>query len=561
MAGAFAPISGAISTAFAPLAAVMIGLEGLHKVMGFLESSADVFIQYQEKLHSLEAAVESQGGKWEEFKVQVLATADALKQSTRFSGGEVINALTVMTNMGNNYKDALNNVGLVADFAAAKNMDLEKAATLLGRAMAGNIGRLAMYLPQIKQLSKEEQDWAHVRQIVNDSFGGRAVQLAGSYADQIEILKNNWAGTKKMIGEAILSMTGPGIRTAIANVKALNELFKPSAAIGTVAATFDMTTTLDQLKKVNAALAVMKNQFSPEELAGYEKLKDALEKRKAVLEAIETQTQGWKDRLDEVEGQLDKLNNKGNWNLQDSLDFTKLTAEAEDLRAKLVEVGEAVEDIAGSSDQGLPEAWQKAYLDEIGSELQAGIDAQKAADDALKAEELADKKWREEQEEKRLKMLRDKHEEAVRIAREAAERIRQIWIDLCFEPIREALFTAFNVMFQKGMSLKAKLNAIWAAIRDAFFRAVADMTARWLAFKAMTMMMGWVSGGTGGETFGVDAGYGGFNGGDTVASLPGGGGGGSGLTVNVTVGNNQVASIIRKQTDFALRRGLDPAMA
>ncbi len=551
MSGAFTSLGTAMKEAFAPLAVIWVAIESGRKIIDFAADATHEYMAWESALRGLQAAVESQGGSWENLRGQVEAVAASIQETTRFDDAEVVNALTTITNMGNSYSDALKNIGLVTDFAAAKNMSLGEASEMLGRAMAGNIGRLAMYLPAIKNLSAEERDWAHVRELINDSFSGRAVQLASSYSDQVAILANQWADAKKKIGEAIIEATGPGIHDAINQLKALNEFLAPSPAVGTLAESFDLDTTLEQLRRVQAAIEAMRAQgFSEADIAKYRKLEEALQERKAVLEALARQTEAWRDRLADVEETLTSMTKTG-WgnNIGESLKFGKLTQEAEDLRAKLEAVGDQVVHLEGitTSKIALPAATVPVAVPEQPTGVE-GYD--------LTPRRIQDTKEYIEATNREIDALLAKSE---REQAEHAWRIRQTWENLVFNPLVEGFRTAFQAIGDDSLNLKQKLSAIWTSIRDAFVRALEDMMARWLAFKMMTSIFGF-TGGNASEVFGVDAGYG--AGGVHLTSMPSQPGPiAFNPNITVSVGNTQVASVIRKQQNFNIRRGLTPAMA
>lgn len=113
--------------------AIAVGVEGIHM--------ADKF----EAAHArLESAVESSGTKMS----ALTKTIDAQHKSFEtlgYSHDVYEGALARLTQATNSPKKALQEMGVVADIAAARHIDLEAAATLVGKVMQGNTGVLKRF--------------------------------------------------------------------------------------------------------------------------------------------------------------------------------------------------------------------------------------------------------------------------------------------------------------------------------------------------------------------------------------------------------------------------------
>ncbi len=94
---------------------------------------------------SLGAAVERAGGSWQTLKKGTEDALLSMSKVTTYSDEQLAQALEKLMTFGLSYDDAMKALGASIDFAAAKHMDLESAATIVGKAMDGNTGILKRY--------------------------------------------------------------------------------------------------------------------------------------------------------------------------------------------------------------------------------------------------------------------------------------------------------------------------------------------------------------------------------------------------------------------------------
>jgi phage-related protein len=94
---------------------------------------------------SLDAAVERSGTAWDKVSTATHDALLAMQKTTTYSDEQLAAALERLMTFGLSYDDAMKALGKTLDFAAAKHMDLESAATLVGKAMDGNTGIMKRY--------------------------------------------------------------------------------------------------------------------------------------------------------------------------------------------------------------------------------------------------------------------------------------------------------------------------------------------------------------------------------------------------------------------------------
>lgn len=160
----------------------------------------------------LSHAVESVGVSFEEVRPDINAFARAMQDATVVGDEQFAEILTELITTSGDYARSINNVGLVADLAAAKQMDLRTAAQMVGRAMVGETGTFSRYGIVIK----EGED---AMEVLRRTFGGFAMNEAKSLQGQIFQLTNEWGDFKQALGEVILAAgDAKGIITGLADV-------------------------------------------------------------------------------------------------------------------------------------------------------------------------------------------------------------------------------------------------------------------------------------------------------------------------------------------------------
>ncbi len=107
-------------------------------VGAFLKGAIDEAAQYEKEVGRLDVALRNAGTSFAEVGDEAMAAVDEIERTTKFSGGEAVEALTKLTTMTGDYNGSLKELGTVADIAAYKEVSMVQAAELLGKAKQGN---------------------------------------------------------------------------------------------------------------------------------------------------------------------------------------------------------------------------------------------------------------------------------------------------------------------------------------------------------------------------------------------------------------------------------------
>jgi hypothetical protein len=203
--------AGSIISGFAGGGVIGAAAAGIGELIKGLQWSTQEAAASEQAWTNLQAAIGATGPAWDVIKTQVSDFASAIQKSTTQSDEAVIGAIQRMTTFGMSFQDAMSAVSVAVDLAAAKHLDLETAADLLGKTFAGNSSILSRYGIDVGEIKKSMGEGATQADIytavlakLNDQFGGQAAAQAQTYAGAQERLKNAVSDLGEKIGGMLL---------------------------------------------------------------------------------------------------------------------------------------------------------------------------------------------------------------------------------------------------------------------------------------------------------------------------------------------------------------------
>jgi hypothetical protein len=144
LGGGFTSV-GNIMQGFAGAGIVGVVSAGLGEVIKGLEASVKQAKDTQAIFTDLGAAVERSGTSWKTVEGGTQKALEAMERITVYSKDQLAGALEKLMTFGLSYNDAMKALSVTIDFATAKHMDLESAATLVGKAVDGNTSIMKRY--------------------------------------------------------------------------------------------------------------------------------------------------------------------------------------------------------------------------------------------------------------------------------------------------------------------------------------------------------------------------------------------------------------------------------
>ena len=192
--GAIDGVGNAAASLAKKLAALGVGV-----LLGqFFKSAVEEAAAAEDAMAGLEQAVLNSGTSFRQFAPDVEAVVAQMTRLTKFTDDDLYRALTRMVGISGDAQGSLKNLGLVADLAAFKNIGLEESATIVGKAMNGNV-------TAFNKLGVAGKDATTVLETARGSFGGFATKEGATFSGTLARLSNNWGEFQEAVGRAILS--------------------------------------------------------------------------------------------------------------------------------------------------------------------------------------------------------------------------------------------------------------------------------------------------------------------------------------------------------------------
>ena len=206
-AGPWKSMGSAISSTWAKIGSSLAAVA----VLRWLKGSLDAAREFQLGTSQLRTAVmdtAKTAGRgavlWDAYEKQMQRVVAAQSNLSAYSRGDLEGALTTLTQTTGSSAKGLKLLGLATDLARAKNMDLGKAAQLVGRVADGNTGILKRYGIVIDKGATATQALGELHR----KFSGAAKTYGDSSAGAAAKFHNALQQLQITVGTALLPVTG-----------------------------------------------------------------------------------------------------------------------------------------------------------------------------------------------------------------------------------------------------------------------------------------------------------------------------------------------------------------
>jgi hypothetical protein len=171
---------------------------GIKKIIDFSRESVKAALDSRAVWAQLSNAIKNVGIDYNTVSADIQKNAMQFLRAGIMGDEEFGTVLTTLVQMSGNYEKSLRNVSVVADVAAARHLDLEKAAQLVGMAMDGNATRL-------KMLGVDVPKGADAVKYLADQYRG-AAEAQDPLIRKQKALAETWDNLKEAVGEAIIGL-------------------------------------------------------------------------------------------------------------------------------------------------------------------------------------------------------------------------------------------------------------------------------------------------------------------------------------------------------------------
>lgn len=179
----------------------LLAVELVRLVGDFFKSSVEAAVESETAWSRVAQSVENAGITFGGVSNSLKATFEQVSDGSRFTQTRVADAFGTLLNVTGDYAGSVKNLALVTDIAIARHMDLDEAATLVGRVMDGNTSMLKRYGIVIK-------DGADAMQQLHEKFDGFSGRDSQTLEGRLAAVSKQWEEFRIAVGEAVTSGDG-----------------------------------------------------------------------------------------------------------------------------------------------------------------------------------------------------------------------------------------------------------------------------------------------------------------------------------------------------------------
>jgi len=194
-----------LSSAFTALGGVVAGVAAAIGVGFSLKSAIDEAAQYEDAVNGLAIALKLTGIESGSAVSGLEEFAAGIQETTRLSDDAVLSSASLLQSIARLSEEGLKKGTQAAiDLSAALRIDLESATRLVGKAAEGNVDAFKRYGIEIRKGKNDAETFSNTLETLNERFGGSAVAATDTYAGALDQLKNNFSDVLKQVGLGII---------------------------------------------------------------------------------------------------------------------------------------------------------------------------------------------------------------------------------------------------------------------------------------------------------------------------------------------------------------------
>lgn len=181
----------------------------VRKAMKVVTDLTDAYSKQEMAIAKMESALRATGDYTPILSDALQTLARELQNVTTYGDEATLEATALLQSLANlNEQGLKQTIPLILDFAAGMNIDLNTAASLIGKTLGSTTNALSRYGIVLDATAPQVEKLAQLQDAINEKFGGRAVDLANTYTGQVEQLKNQYGDLKEQMG-FLISQTMP----------------------------------------------------------------------------------------------------------------------------------------------------------------------------------------------------------------------------------------------------------------------------------------------------------------------------------------------------------------
>lgn len=179
------------------LGGALVAAVAARKLFTFLKRSVQTATEAGEIWTRLAGALHTVGVEFSEVEGHIKGMAAQMQATTRVGDEDFAAILTELISTSGDYAQSLQSVELVADLAAAKQIELKTAAQLVGRVMIGETGTLSRYGIVVSE-------GVDAMELMRTKFAGMAKNELRTFGGLLAQMNNAWGDFKQAVGDVIV---------------------------------------------------------------------------------------------------------------------------------------------------------------------------------------------------------------------------------------------------------------------------------------------------------------------------------------------------------------------
>lgn len=184
----------------------------IRALVNVMKSSIAAYREQEQAEAKLAAALRATSKQYDISLKEMTDYASELQRITTYGDEVTVSAMAMLQQLGDLDKQGLKRLTpLVQDFATAMGVDLQTAASLVGKTLGSTTNALSRYGVQIDANAPKEQKLASLIGVLQDKFGGFSEKVAQTGSGALAQLNNIMSDIQEEGGKALLDFLKPAI--------------------------------------------------------------------------------------------------------------------------------------------------------------------------------------------------------------------------------------------------------------------------------------------------------------------------------------------------------------
>jgi hypothetical protein len=194
----------------------------------------DAAARQEDAINKLNTSLMISGKLSEETSLSIQNFASELQKSTKYGDELILENAALIQSLGQLDEQGLKKATKAAvDMSAALGIDLASAATLVGKAAAGEVGSFSRYGVVIKKGADNAQTFSNALEALNSKFGGAAAAQVQTFAGATQQASNTFGDLYETLGFVVTKspVVIAAIRGFSTGIQQLDKIIKDNTPI------------------------------------------------------------------------------------------------------------------------------------------------------------------------------------------------------------------------------------------------------------------------------------------------------------------------------------------